>query len=218
MLTPGVLGTFMIFLIPIVAIVAFTYRSYLKHTSEGPANKQIVSDLIDTVEELANRLEATRAERDAMRQRLQNLETIVTSEAWDERSLPSTASLDAQASTAQASTNDIARADATGAPASANASPQDRGRASTTDGGSGNASKDGSGDGSEDGSGDGSGDASAGGPGAGSTGDTSRTSTPLLDRPEHDPDASSADAGTSETGSSSADRAADLARRLRDNR
>ena len=134
MLTPSVVGPFMIFLIPIVAIVAFTYRSYLKHTSEGPANKQIVSDLIDTVEELANRLEATRAERDAMRQRLQNLETIVTSEAWDERSLPSSASLDAQASTAQASTNDIARADATGAPASANASPQDRGRASTTDG------------------------------------------------------------------------------------
>lgn len=204
MLTPGIVGTFMIFAIPIVAIVAYMYRSYLKHNSEGPANKQIVSDLIDTVEELANRLEATRAERDAIRQRLQNLETIVTSETWDDRVPSSSASLDATAS-ANASTKDTERAEE--ADASAGTSTP-RSRENGTDK---NASS--------------SDEASAGGPGAGSTGDTSRTPTPLLDRPEHDPDAASSNGNasgqassseSSTTDSSSADRAADIARRLKD--
>lgn len=80
LLDPAIL----VFLIPIVAIAGglglAAYKEWLKHQS------QIFADGNRLVAELENvklKLADSEAEREALEQRLENVETILTSESWD---------------------------------------------------------------------------------------------------------------------------------------
>lgn len=76
------IAVIMIFAIPILGIVFAGYKEWLKfkakHRKLGTSTRE-VEDRLRTLQERLDRVEQ---ERDALRDRLQNLETIVTSEAW----------------------------------------------------------------------------------------------------------------------------------------
>jgi len=78
----GLVAVVMVFAIPILGIALAGYKEWLKfkakHRELGSSTREVEQD----IDELHDRLERVEAERDALRQRLQNLETIVTSEAW----------------------------------------------------------------------------------------------------------------------------------------
>jgi len=73
----------LVFAIPILSILLAGYKEWLEFRAEqgGPA----VADLEAELAALRDRLDRVEQERDALVSRLQNLETIVTSEAWDAR-------------------------------------------------------------------------------------------------------------------------------------
>ncbi|WP_103018876.1 hypothetical protein [Salinibacter altiplanensis] len=72
----------MVFAIPILGIALAGYKEWLtfktKHRELGSSTR-VVEDRIDGLEDRLARLEE---EREALQERVQNLETIVTSEAW----------------------------------------------------------------------------------------------------------------------------------------
>lgn len=72
----------MVFAIPIFGIALAGYKEWLKfkakHQKLGTSTREIEYRL----EELQDRLAQLEDERDALRERVENLETIVTSEAW----------------------------------------------------------------------------------------------------------------------------------------
>ena len=72
----------MVFAIPILGIALAGYKEWLKFKSkhqELGTSTRAVEDRIDGLQDRIARLED---ERKALRKRVQNLETIVTSEAW----------------------------------------------------------------------------------------------------------------------------------------
>lgn len=81
MSTP-VLVIILVFAIPILAILVGGYKEWLefkaKHQELGSSTEQ-VEEHLQTLREDINRLEET---RDDLENRIENLETIVTSEAW----------------------------------------------------------------------------------------------------------------------------------------
>jgi uncharacterized protein YlxW (UPF0749 family) len=72
----------MVFTIPILGILLAGYKEWLKfkakHRELGTSTREIEKHL----QSLRDRLDRVEQERDALRERVQNLETIVTSEAW----------------------------------------------------------------------------------------------------------------------------------------
>lgn len=72
----------MIFTIPILGILLAGYKEWLefksKHRELGTSTREVEERLRG----LQERLDGLEQERDALRDRVQNLETIVTSEAW----------------------------------------------------------------------------------------------------------------------------------------
>jgi len=114
-MNPSTLAVFLIFSLPIVAVLAWVYVKRLDHLGGAAPNlplryKQAMDDLTD-------RVDALETERDALQQRVVNLETIVTSESWDDAreismsTLPSTETsttngADADGLLPEATTND----------------------------------------------------------------------------------------------------------------
>lgn len=83
MFTPGSLVLVLIFLIPILAILVGGLKEVLKFKAKQNEIGSSTHDLERQLNTLAERLESVEAERNALQSRLQNLETIVTAEAWD---------------------------------------------------------------------------------------------------------------------------------------
>lgn len=83
MFTPGSFPFVLIFLIPILAILVGGLKEVLKFKAKQNEIGSSTHDLERQLDAFADRLEAVEAERDALKSRLQNLETIVTAEAWD---------------------------------------------------------------------------------------------------------------------------------------
>ena len=71
----------MIFTIPILGILLAGYKEWLEFKSEhqqlGPS-----PEIEEHLRRLRKRIDGLEEERDALQERVQNLETIVTSEAW----------------------------------------------------------------------------------------------------------------------------------------
>lgn len=72
----------MVFSIPILGIVLAGYKEWLKFKAKHRELGTSTREVEDRIRSLHERLEEVEAERDALRERVQNLETIVTSEAW----------------------------------------------------------------------------------------------------------------------------------------
>ncbi len=70
-------------LIPLAAIMLGFYTEWLKFKSKQEKLGTSAHELETTVQRLEKALEASETEREGVERRLQNLEAIVTSEAWD---------------------------------------------------------------------------------------------------------------------------------------
>jgi hypothetical protein len=79
---------YFVLIISLVGIAFAGYKEWLKFRAKqneiGPP-----SDVAEQVRALRERLNEVERERDALRSRVENLETIVTSEAWDRLQTPS---------------------------------------------------------------------------------------------------------------------------------
>ena len=71
-------------LIPLAAILLGFFTEWLKFKSKQEKLGTSTHELEDTVRHLSEVLERSEAQRAKLTRRLENLETIVTSEAWDE--------------------------------------------------------------------------------------------------------------------------------------
>lgn len=80
-------GPFSWVLIPLAAILMGTlmggFSEWLKFKAEQQKLGTSTRDLEDQVVQLERDLQAARADRDALARRLENIETIVTSQTWD---------------------------------------------------------------------------------------------------------------------------------------
>ena len=72
----------MVFAIPILGIVLAGYKEWLKFKSKHQALGASTREVEERIRSLQERMDRLEQERDALRDRVQNLETIVTSEAW----------------------------------------------------------------------------------------------------------------------------------------
>ena len=70
-------------LIPITAILAGTVKEWLEFKAKQDRLGHSTHELEETVRTLQGALEESEAERERLTERVQNLETIVTSQAWD---------------------------------------------------------------------------------------------------------------------------------------
>jgi peptidoglycan hydrolase CwlO-like protein len=73
--------------IPIVAILAGTFKEWMQFKSKQDRLGDSTHDLKETVRTLHEALDESEKERRRLTERMQNVETIVTSQAWD--ALPS---------------------------------------------------------------------------------------------------------------------------------
>jgi peptidoglycan hydrolase CwlO-like protein len=72
----------MIFAIPILGILFAGYKEWLEFKAEHRALETTPREVETQLRTLQDRLSALEQEQDALQERVQNLETIVTSEAW----------------------------------------------------------------------------------------------------------------------------------------
>ncbi len=72
----------MVFAIPILGIALAGYKEWLKFKTKHRELGSSTREVEDRIDGLQDRLARLEAERDALQERVQNLETIVTSEAW----------------------------------------------------------------------------------------------------------------------------------------
>jgi len=72
----------MVFAIPILGIALAGYKEWLKFKSKHQELGTSTREVEARIDALQDRLADLEEERDALRERVQNLETIVTSEAW----------------------------------------------------------------------------------------------------------------------------------------
>jgi len=72
----------MVFAIPILGIALAGYKEWLKFKSKHRELGTSTREVEQRIEGLQDRLAHLEQERDALQERVQNLETIVTSEAW----------------------------------------------------------------------------------------------------------------------------------------
>ncbi|MEM6646856.1 MAG: hypothetical protein AAF730_11445 [Bacteroidota bacterium] len=76
-------GPFSWVLIPLAAILMGGFSEWLKFKSKQQKLGTSTRELEDQVVQLERDLQAARADRDALARRLENIETIVTSQTWD---------------------------------------------------------------------------------------------------------------------------------------
>ena len=81
-MNPSTLAVFLIFSLPIVAVLAWVYVKRLDHLDGAAPN--LPRRYQQAMDDLTDRVDALETERDALQQRVVNLETIVTSESWDD--------------------------------------------------------------------------------------------------------------------------------------
>ena len=72
----------MVFAIPILGIALAGYKEWLKFKTKHRKLGSSTREVEDRIDGLQDRLARLEAERDALQERVQNLETIVISEAW----------------------------------------------------------------------------------------------------------------------------------------
>ena len=72
----------MVFAIPILGIALAGYKEWLKFKSKHQELGTSTREVEERIEALQDHLAHLEQERDALQERVQNLETIVTSEAW----------------------------------------------------------------------------------------------------------------------------------------
>lgn len=72
----------MIFTIPILGILLAGYKEWLEFKSTHQELGTSTRKVEERLQTLHDRLETLEQERDALQERVQNLETIVTSDAW----------------------------------------------------------------------------------------------------------------------------------------
>ena len=82
-MNPAMLTLLLLFSIPILALLVGGWKAYLDFQSEQRQSGSSRDALDQRLAALNDRLDAVEAERDALRTRVENLETIVTAEAWD---------------------------------------------------------------------------------------------------------------------------------------
>jgi predicted nuclease with TOPRIM domain len=87
---PGSLVPILIFAIPILGIMLAGYKEWLKFRAKQQELGASTQEVEETIQALRERLNRVEQERDALIERVQNLETIVTSEAWDALQDPTT--------------------------------------------------------------------------------------------------------------------------------
>lgn len=83
-MSPSSLVPLLIFLIPIFGILLAGYKEWLQFKSKQQELGASTQEVEATIRRLRDRLNEVEQERDALVKRIQNLETIVTSEAWDQ--------------------------------------------------------------------------------------------------------------------------------------
>ena len=83
-MSPSSLVPLLIFLIPIFGILLAGYKEWLQFKSKQQELGASTQEVEATIQRLRDRLEEVEQEREALVKRIQNLETIVTSEAWDQ--------------------------------------------------------------------------------------------------------------------------------------
>lgn len=83
-MSTGTLAVFLIFSIPIIAILVGGLREIVKIQSQQGRVDTSTRELEQMIEALDDRVQAVEAERDDLKRRVQNLEAIVTSDVWDE--------------------------------------------------------------------------------------------------------------------------------------
>lgn len=71
-----------IFGIPILGILLAGYKEWLKFRAKHQEMGTSAREVEEHLQSLRERLDRTEEERDTLQKRVQNLETIVTSEAW----------------------------------------------------------------------------------------------------------------------------------------
>lgn len=72
----------MVFAIPILGILLAGYKEWLKFKAKHQELGTSTREVEGLLQSLRERLDRVEEERDALQKRVQNLETIVTSEAW----------------------------------------------------------------------------------------------------------------------------------------
>ncbi|PSQ62673.1 MAG: hypothetical protein BRD27_01835 [Bacteroidetes bacterium QH_10_64_19] len=72
----------LIFAIPILGILLAGYREWLDYRAQHQTLGPTAEELKERFQSLHERIDDLERERDALQKRVQNLETIVTSEAW----------------------------------------------------------------------------------------------------------------------------------------
>ncbi|MFB6231150.1 MAG: hypothetical protein ABEL04_08335 [Salinibacter sp.] len=77
-----VIATVMVLGIPILGILLAGYKEWLKFKAKHQELGTSTREIEDRLQSLRERLDHVERERDALQQRVRNLETIVTSEAW----------------------------------------------------------------------------------------------------------------------------------------
>jgi predicted nuclease with TOPRIM domain len=78
----SLIAVLMIFSIPILGILLSGYKEWLEFKSKHQELGTSAREIDDRLRALRDRLADLEEERDALRDRVQNLETIITSEAW----------------------------------------------------------------------------------------------------------------------------------------
>ena len=76
------IAVIMVFTIPILGILLAGYKEWLEFKSRHQELGSSTRKVEERLQSLHDRLTAVEQERDALQERVQNLETIVTSEAW----------------------------------------------------------------------------------------------------------------------------------------
>ncbi|GAB5521476.1 MAG: hypothetical protein RhofKO_37270 [Rhodothermales bacterium] len=76
-------GPFSWVLIPLAAILVGAFSEWLKFKAKQQQIGTSTRELEDQVVQLERDLQAVRADRDGLARRLENIETIVTSQVWD---------------------------------------------------------------------------------------------------------------------------------------
>lgn len=105
-MNPSTLAVLLIFSLPFVAVLAWVYVQRLDRPGAADSNLELRYQR--AVDDLSDRVDALETERDALQQRVVNLETIVTSESWDDvhgMSTSSPPSSDASATNGSADNN-----------------------------------------------------------------------------------------------------------------
>jgi hypothetical protein len=82
-MSSGLVAIIMVFSIPILALLMGGVKQYFEFRERQNSLGSSARALEAAVTDLQQRLAAVESERDALQRRVQNLETIVTNEAWD---------------------------------------------------------------------------------------------------------------------------------------